>query len=292
MLIALLVAVATSMPQTAEAKRLGGGKSFGGRPSYSETYRPSPPSDVGAGMRAPQPAYSPAATRNQAVRDTMRSRGGFLGMLGGLAVGGLLGALLFGGAFEHLNLLDMAVFALVAFMLFRLFASRRQAAWGSATNYSRDASGTPAASPGFDTNILMGRTPAANTAAPKVPEGFDRAAFLGGARNAYRHLQAAWDAGDLQELRALTTDHVFDELATQIAERQGPSITQVLKLDARLLEVIDEAGTQRASVLFDALVKEDESAEPASVREVWHFVRDSNSRQPTWYLDGIQQCEP
>jgi predicted lipid-binding transport protein (Tim44 family) len=37
-------------------------------------------------------------------------------------------------------------------------------------------------------------------------------------------------------------------------------------------------------------MREDEG-ETEQVREVWHFTKPVNSKQPKWYLDGIQQLE-
>jgi predicted lipid-binding transport protein (Tim44 family) len=293
----------------ASAARLGGGKSFGSRPSYSDSYRRSPtttqPGMSQPGASAQQPAYSAAQQRNQAMRDSLAQRGGFMRMLGGLALGGLLGALLFGGAFEHLNFFDILVFGLIAFMLFKFLAARRQTQAGAATPagyypaghgdtdqpYQRQAGEAPQA--GFDTDILSRKSgaPAAG-AGPSVPADFDSAAFLSGAKAAYEMMQKAWDEGDLAELRALTTDKVFGELQDQIRARGGAANrTDLLKVEVELLEVRDVGSDREATVLFDVLLRESPEARPAQVREVWHFVRSRNSRQPTWFLDGIQQLE-
>jgi len=51
-----------------------------------------------------------------------------MGMLGGLALGGLLGSLFFCGAFENINFMDILVFGGIAFLLYKLFAARKGAA--------------------------------------------------------------------------------------------------------------------------------------------------------------------
>ncbi len=312
LLMVLLTGLALLLvsPDEAFAKRLGGGKSFGSRPSYSESYRPGP--DVAPAYRAPQAAYQPTAQRNQAMRDSFRNRGGLMGMLGGLAVGGLLGAMLFGGGFEHINLFDIVVVGLAAYLLYRVFAARRRNQWGpvastagqpdhdvAADGYDiRRESARGSAGARFDTNVLFGHgrngAAAATSArgAPRsIPAGFDESSFLAGAKSAYRHLQAAWDAGDLAELRALTTQPVFDELQRQLQQRSGPETTQVMSLDARVTDVSEQDSSISATVLFDAWVRESMDSEPARAREIWHFVRRTDSRQPTWFLDGIQQVE-
>lgn len=298
------------------AARMGGGKSFGSRPSYSDSYRRSPTTQPGFGQpgaAAQQPAFSAAQQRNQAMRDSLAQRGGFMRMLGGMALGGLLGAMLFGGAFEHLNFLDILIFGLIAFMLFKVFAARRRAQEGMASPagysppgrdeeeqpYRRQTYEAPSRA-GFDTDILSrkGGAPAsagqgfASNAGPTLPADFDAAAFLSGAKSAYRMMQKAWDDADLAELRSLTTDKVFGELQDQIRARGGAANqTDLLKVEAELLEVRDAGSDREATVLFDVLLRERPEDRPSQVREVWHFVRPRNSRQPTWFLDGIQQLE-
>lgn len=298
------------------AARLGGGKSFGSRPAYSVPYQRSPsaaqPGMSQPGAAAQQPAYSAAAQRNQAMRDSMRQRGGLMGMLGGLALGGLLGAMLFGGGFEGINFLDILLFAGVAFLLFRLFAARKGAQGGAAIPaghppagrdtdfdrpYERQAETTQPGRAGFNTDLLFGKGSAAGlgestAAAAALPADFDPAAFLSGAKAAYAMMQKAWDEGDLAGLRGLATDKVFGELQDQLRERGGAeNRTELLKVEAELLEVRDSGSDREATVLFDVILRESPDARPGQVREVWHFVRPRNSRQPTWFLDGIQQLE-
>lgn len=297
----------------AYAARLGGGKSFGSRPSYSQPYRRS--TDMNQAAPTQQPAYqSPAVQRNQAAREAMARRGGLMGMLGGLALGGLLGAMLFGGAFEHINFLDILIFGAVAYMLFKLFAARRQNGLGQAAAGGRDhrashgpdagvddpvyrrrsehGQQTASGQAGFNTDVLFdkGAIPA-SAVVPPVPADFDRDAFLAGAKAAYEHLQRAWDSGDLAELRALTTDKVFAELQDQIRQRMGENRTELLKVEAELLEVRDVGSDREASVLFDVVLRESAEQRPTQVRETWHFVRSKFSKQPTWFLDGIQQMD-
>lgn len=310
MTLLLGVTLALGSISGAEAARLGGGKSFGSKSTFSSPYRRS--------VTPPQKSFSQqqAQSKNQAVRESLAKRGGLMGMLGGLALGGLLGALLFGGAFEGLNFLDIAMFALIAFMLYKLFAAKRAGpvhpAYGAARN-RHDERDTPFARgreefqgqpsrAGFDTDLLFDKNKPAGAgdadfdAEPDynravVPANFDEAAFLRGAKAAYEQLQAAWDSHDLAEIRGLTTDKVFAELQDQLRAGDGENRTELLKVEAELLEVREVGADLEAAVLFDVIMREEADQRPAQVREVWHFVRPVNSRQPTWYLDGIQQLE-
>lgn len=285
----------------AYAARMGGGKSFGSRPSYSMPF-----SRPGYTQAAPasQPSYAPsaAAAQNAAARSAMGNRGGLMGMLGGLALGGMLGAMFFGGAFEGINFLDLLLFAGIAFLLLKLFAARRQegagpvASYGGAYRQAHDTDAYQRQGPGFNTDVLSGRTGSGNasgfsSARSPLPPGFDAPEFLQRAKTAYAYLQQAWDRGDLPELRGLCGDAVFAELQQQIRQRQGESHTELLKVDAELLEAKAVGGDLEAAVLFKVLMREEPGQSPSMVQEVWHFSRPQNSRTPTWLLEGIQQVD-
>lgn len=285
----------------AEAKRFGGGSSFGGRSSFSQPYKRAAAPPARSSNQQQQ-----AAQQNQTPRPGMANRGGLMGMLGGLALGGLLGSLLAGGAFQGINFIDILVIGGLVFLLYKLFAARKTGARpqpagdydDSASTYTpQSGSSNPA---GFDTDILFNKDkqraePASQDAYfgqdIAVPAGFDTPAFLSGAKTAFKALQKAWDERDLAEIRGLTTDKVFAEIQDQLKASREENRTDVLKLEAELLEV-REIGTElQAVVLFDVIMREDSAAQADQVREVWHFIKPKNSIQPTWYLDGIQQLE-
>jgi predicted lipid-binding transport protein (Tim44 family) len=282
----------------ADAKRFGGGSSFGGRSSYSAPYQRSalPPSRSASQQQS--------SAQNQTSRQGMANRGGLMGMLGGLALGGLLGSLFFGGAFENFNFMDILVFGGIAFLLYKLFAAKagaanRPAYNRTANNYEepQPIEGNPA---GFNTDILFNKDKQQSAGQnfqadanfnTTVPEGFDQQAFLTGAKIAFTTLQKAWDDRDLSEIRGLSTDKVFAEIQEQLKTSATENHTDILKLDAELLEVREIGSELEAIVLFDAIMREDINAQTEQVREVWHFVKPKISIQPKWLLDGIQQLE-
>ena len=293
----------------AEAKRFGGGGNFGGRSSYSAPYQ-----------RSAQPTRSAnqqqAGNPSQAARPGWANRSGLMGMLGGLALGGLLGSMFMGGGFHGLNLMDMLVFGGIAFLLYRMFAARKASApppiFGQSSgrtshdSYQDTASGyspqtTQNRPNGFDTDILFNKNkPNADVVEQNfqqdadfnsaiIPAGFDTQGFLAGAKIAYKNLQKAWDERDLAEIRGLTTDKVFAEIQDQINALTEDNHTDVLKIEAELLEVREIGNDIEAVVLFDTVMREDRDAQAGQVREVWHFVKPSNPKQTKWLLDGIQQ---
>lgn len=297
----------------AEAKRFGGGASFGSRASYGSTFK----RQANAMPAAPSASQAQAMARNTSVRDGLSRRGGLMGMLGGLAIGGLLGSLLFGGAFEHINFMDIALFAGVAYLLYRLLAARQRATTPQPA-YQRSTEPTGVrASTDYAPPPPPQSAAAARDAGPilesrdwfrgglksdynggeqdfnqaSMPAGFDQAAFLAGAKMAYQDLQKAWDARDLAAVRRLATDGMYAEIETRIKEIGADNRTTVLKLEAELLEAREVGDQLEAVVLFDGILREADDDQPRQVREVWHFTKPRDAQQPTWFLDGIQQLE-
>lgn len=288
----------------ANAKRFGGARSFGSRSLYSTPYRRS--TNTTRSMQQQQ-----AYRKNQTARQSLSRRGGLMGLFGSLALGGLLGALFFGGAFEGINFMDILIFGGIAWLLYKLFAAKTRISRPSAyENYSshtpydtetstQRSNARPQTSAQFDTDVLFNKhkknqrpeqTFSQQNAADYTKD-FDLENFLTGAKTAFRNLQTAWDKRDLAEIRGLTTDKVFAEIQQQLQASKDENHTEVLELSAELLDVKENGTELQASVLFDAMIRESitELAEP--VKEVWHFIKPIRSIQPKWYLDGIQQLE-
>jgi predicted lipid-binding transport protein (Tim44 family) len=108
------------------------------------------------------------------------------------------------------------------------------------------------------------------------------------ARQSFVQLQAAWDRADLETLRVLTTEHLLEELRDQLDERgPGPNHTEVLKLDARLLDLEELREAFVASVEFSGLIREriDAAAEP--FRELW-LLANLKAGGQGWQLARVQ----
>lgn len=288
-----------------EAKRFGGARSFGGKSSFGSPFRRSTKS-TSSRSASQQKAFN----KNKASRQAMSRRGGFMGMLGGLALGGLLGSMFFGGAFEGFNFMDILLFGGVAYLLFRLFASKaRQPVSNNNAGYNQYKPQAFSTSPQqknaeFDTNILFNSGKKQQDSSSNnfegdadfnqeaaQPQGFDEYDFLSGAKAAFKTLQKAWDQGDLAEIRDLTTDKVFAEIQDQLRNSTETNQTDVLKLDSELLSIRDLGDRLEAVVLFDAIIREESNQQADQVREVWHFIKLKKTNRPKWHLDGIQQLE-
>jgi len=293
-LITLIVSggvVLGSIESAEAAKRFGGGKSFGSKFSQSQNVKRQSVNNPGQKATAAQKT-------NTDRKQQLAQKGGLMGMLGALAIGGMLGALFFGGAFEGINVMDILLFGLIAFLLFKFLSNRaRRASLQPATagayeqNTRDNAYQQHQASNDYmgGGNTTLGDDNTLDGLRGDVARKFDQKAFLEGAKSCFARMQHAWDEGDLADIRQFTSDHVFGEIQDQLRAKGDQGKTEILELEAELLKADDLGSKQEAIVLFRAKLNEDDK--PLTVEEVWHFVRPTNSTQPTWLLEGIQQVE-
>lgn len=267
-------------PDLADAKRLGGGGSFGSKPSYSGGYsKPTTPSKSTPAM-------------NQATPRTPSRFGALGGMFGGLLVGGLLGSMLFGGAggFGGPGLLDLLLLGGGAFLLFKFLRARKTATAPSAPYAYAGPNVEPPrhadAAGGWGQNFSTPPAPPA----PTMPAGVDEQEFLAGAKALYTRLQNSWDRRDLDDIRQFASPEVLAEITRQASQDPTPGRTEILMVEARILEARTMGGETVISVLFDAMLREDgPMAQAEQIREVWHIRRDENAANAQWTLEGIQQ---
>ena len=277
-ILAICIAVGAAMTiGDADAKRLGGSRSIGAQRSVT-----APPASTPA--RPAQSGQAQQAAPQQGAPAPQPAQSGFsrwLPMLGGLALGGLLGSL-FGGSGLG-GVLLIALLAVVAVFAFRALAGRReqeapqplQMAGGHSERVATPMP-VPAAAPS-----------AIGTA--NIPAGFDTAGFLRAAKTNFIKLQVANDLGRLEEIRELTTQEMYDELRKEMLGRgSAAQQTDVESLDADLLEVATERAEHWASVRFSGTVRENRGAAPESFEEVWNLVKPADGSSG-WLLAGIQQ---
>ena len=279
----------------AEAKRLGGGKSFG---TYSKNTTNTP-----ANNNYAQPSKTNAAGAAGAAGSKM----GFLGPLAGLAAGGLLAAMLFGDGFEGFQFFDFLLIALVVFIIFKLIARKRQAAPAAASNmgyhketvnqpqdrnFNTDLMGTAAPvqsqERSFDTNLMGGAVSPASVEPQAVPDWFDADGFVERAKGNFVHLQQAWDNHDLADVQDFVTPELYNLLSQERKAQTEEPDTEVVNLEARLGGISQQGSLAEASVVFTGQIRENSSL-PADFTETWHLVRDMRQENANWYLQGIQQ---
>ncbi len=262
----------------AEARRFGAGKSLGRSYSFSHR-RPA---------RRPftAPRHAQGARPAGAVPRSGLSR--WLGPLAGLAAGGLLASLFFGDHFQGIQFMDILLFGGLAFGAFLLFRAMRRKTAGPV---AAGAGGGPPAFPSAPP-LPMGGGGAVGSEGPaglgEAPAWFDANAFLSGAKRHFVALQAAWDRGDLDEIRTYVTPELYQELARERAALGGPQQTEVLTLDAELVGLEREGDQVVATILFKGLIREQAGAEAGEVNEAWHVVHPWDRPEGDWLIAGIQ----
>ena len=292
----------------AEARRMGGGRSFGRQSNTVQQQQaaPSQPSQSNQAMQQraqPSPTPTPPAAPNRS-----RWLAPIAGLAAGLGIAALLSHFGLGGAFAGMmaNVIVLAVIAMVVIWLIRRFTGRRrdtaQPAYAGASpslnagntgynqqpmepRYSAPPSGSYLEPQG---NPLT--TPSINPM-PVVPAGFDSEAFLRNAKVYFVRLQAAWDVGNVEDIREFTTPEMFAEVRVDLASRGSESNqTDVVQLNAELLGVEERASEFFASVRFSGLIREAPGAAAEPFVEVWNLTK-ANRAGEGWLLAGIQQVE-
>ena len=124
-------------------------------------------------------------------------------------------------------------------------------------------------------------------AANRYPPGFDAEQFVRHAKLNFTRLQAANDQRDLSTMRDFMTPEMYAAIAAD-TDVHGNEKTDVVTLNAEVLEVVTEGDVYIASVRFSGMICEraDGAAEPFS--EVWHLEKPING-STGWLICGIQQ---
>lgn len=264
-----------------EAKRMGGGKSFGKqRQSLNQ-------------QSTPNQQQSPAPAQNNAAPAGGGSKWG--GALAGLAAGGLLAALFMGGAFEGINMMDIMMLIMIVGVIFFIFRMMRRSRAGMSERpmqYSGvNTSGQDGMSrPPFSQAGAATASGAADTQQSPIPPDFKVEPFLRNAKISFIRLQAAYDIGDVNDIREYTTPEMLAEISMQIQERgDAQQKSEVMFLDANLLNVETDNDSAIASVRFTGQMKALPDGETEPFDEVWHVEKNLADPNSVWLLAGIQQ---
>ncbi|VAW48918.1 hypothetical protein MNBD_GAMMA04-445, partial [hydrothermal vent metagenome] len=294
-----------TISQAADAKRFGGGKSFG----YSKSV---PSKSFDKSKKAPQaaPKAAPAAAG-------AKSRSGMMGVLGGLAAGGLLAAMFMGDGFEGLQIMDILLFALLAFVLFKLFRhftgrSRTDNAPQPAYQANHEAVNDQPAQPQNEQIVSRETHHSEQESHPKsgesifgsnlggavsekaehvneAPTWFNAEPFVEGAKGHFVTLQKAWDSADLSEVESYCSPELFEAIKQEMKGMQaGDNHTVVDTLDAEIADMSIDGDYFIVSIRFTGFIKEAASEDAHAFNEIWHIRRLAND-EGTWQVSGIQQ---
>ena len=267
----------------AEARRLGGGRSLGAQRSTlapSRNLQQTPPTQAAPAV--------PAANPNAAAAKPAGNRwlGPIAGLAAGLGLGWLLGHGGLGGMMGTLLLMALVAFAVI--FVLRLFNRPR-----TEGNVQYAGMGSePVSAPPPSLASGMGAEPAfGGQPQPNIPAGFDTEGFLRQAKLNFVKLQAVHDSGKLGELREFTTDAMFESIKQDLLQHGGVGQqTDVVTLNAELLEALTEGDTHWASVRFSGMIRETPESQPEAFQEIWNLAKPV-SGATGWVLAGIQQIQ-
>ena len=317
MALTMAGAALTLMPSDTEAKRLGGARSSGmqrSTPDKPSQATPATPAATPNTPAAPANAAAPAAAGATAAAAAPKRN--WMGPLAGLAAGLGIAALFshFGMGEGLANFVMIALLAMAAFFVIRLLMRRFAGGGAQQPSLAMAGAGAPAAAarpqfvderPGMQREAIAPETPAIGSAlttplavpgldmasnpVPTLPAGFDSEAFERLAKMIFIRLQAANDSADLNDLRTFTTPELFATLRLDLQDRgDAKQQTDVVKVDAQLIDFAQEPAQQIVSVRFTGLLREDAGTEAAAFDEVWHLVKPLDDSR-NWAIAGIQQ---
>lgn len=274
----------------AEAKKFGGGKSFG------KSFKTAPANKPIADNKnnANQPANAQNLKSNS-------KKGLMGGLLGGLLAGGLIGALL-GGAFEGIQFMDILIIGLIAFVAYKLFKGMSQAkasslaqprpAYADSGSQQFRTNETPADASGpASFGGAQGRTENQETGEEvplDLPPGFDVNGFLAGSCDHYRTLQEAWNKADFDIIAEYTSPSLGEELIAERKTLEGEQNTEVMFLDADLVRAHQVFGTAQVSIKFSGRYKDNIEGIEEDITDIWHLERDLKEPNAPWFIIGIE----
>jgi predicted lipid-binding transport protein (Tim44 family) len=268
----------------AEAKRLGGGGIKRSVPTQPAPKPATPP------QNAPAQQQNAAPTAPAAAAAAAPAKRSWMGPLAGLAAGLGLAALAshfgFGEALANIMtmvLIGLAVMLVIGFVMRRMTAKKAvpqgmQFA-GAGAPFGQSSTPAPAAA-----------MPAAAQIAAAPVSNADDAAFEQIAKRVFIRMQAANDAGDQNDLRRFTTPQMYASIQQELLDRKGTQRTDVLELQAQVVDRAEEQGEQIVSVRFSGLIREHSEEAAQSFNEIWHLVRPLDESRE-WAIAGIQTTD-
>jgi predicted lipid-binding transport protein (Tim44 family) len=279
-----------------EARRLGGGGGAGMSRQLPPKQAPgTPPKQATPDNNQTNPSAAPGAAAAGTAAAQTAGRRSWMGPIAGLAAGLGLAALMshLGLGAEFANFLMLALLVLAGIFVVRLLmrsfaAPKRQA--GAGQMQFAGAGAAPGRITSFERHMPTGGSAPVNAGhGPRLPAGFDAQGFERVAKMIFIRLQAANDAADLEDLRRFTTPEMFAAARLDLQDRKGAAQrTDVVQLDAQILDYAQEDGRDIVSVRYHGLIREEENGVAEPFDEVWHLVKPTDGSRE-WAIAGIQQ---
>ncbi len=290
------------------AKRVGSGKSMGTQRQAVD----KPPAAPAQSAAAPAAGAAGAA----AAAPKRSWMGPLAGLAAGLGLAALASHLGFGdelASMMMIGLLVVVVMVAIGFFMRKRAAAQAHASGAGAggMNYAHANAGqgdyasrvdqsanTYKTAPstggsmigsGIGSGVGAGLNSASAQGTSRIPADFDTAGFERNAKVNFIRLQAANDAGNLDDIRQFTTPEMFAELKMELSDRgTAAQKSEVVNIQAQVIEVAEEADRYVVSVRFTGFIRDEIARNDESFDEIWHMTKPRQGGQG-WVLGGIQQ---
>ncbi len=285
------------------AKRVGSGKSMGTQRQAVDK-APAAPAQSAAAPAAGAAGAAAAAPKRSWM-------GPLAGLAAGLGLAALASHLGFGdelASMMMIGLLVVVVMVAIGFFMRKRAAAQAHASGAGAggMNYAHAnagqgdyASRVDSSANAFKTATPMGGSligsgigsgvGAGVSGVSRIPADFDTAGFERNAKVNFIRLQAANDAGNLDDIRQFTTPEMFAELKMELSDRgTAAQKSEVVNIQAQVIEVAEEADRYVVSVRFTGFIRDEIARNDESFDEIWHMTKPRQGGQG-WVLGGIQQ---
>ena len=307
--VVFTIGLSTVATDAEAAKRMGSGKSMGTQRQATADKAPTSPAQSAAAPAAGVAGAAAAAPKRSWM-------GPIAGLAAGLGLAALASHLGFGeelASMLMMGLVAVAVMAAIAFFM-RKRAAAQAGASGAGANGMQYAHVNPASagdgrdprgamdSPAYKVSMPAGGRSAIGSsigsgigagvaATSSIPAEFDTAGFERNAKVNFIRLQAANDAGNLDDIRQFTTPEMFAEIKMDMQERGTASQkSDVVSITAKVTEVSEDADRYLVSVRFTGVIRDDADKSEESFDEIWHMMKARQGNQG-WVLSGIQQTQ-
>ncbi|CRM31345.1 Tim44-like domain protein [Pseudomonas sp. 31 R 17] len=195
-----------------------------------------------------------------------------------------------GGGFQGMQIFDILILAVIAFVIFRFIAARRRK-----QQEHLAPAGAPMQREVFEQKPAMGSifggsaAPAAARPVINAPAWFNEERFIEAARSHFQSLQQHWDANEMDKIAEFVTPQLLEFLKRERADLgDGFQSTYIDDLRVQLDGVDDRADKTIATLTFSGVSKTSRFDQGEVFSESWNMERPQGENQP-WLVAGIRQ---
>ncbi len=196
-----------------------------------------------------------------------------------------------GGGFQGMQIFDILIMAVIAFVIFRFIAARRR----KQQEQFAPAGHAPMQREAFEPQQPAGGSIFGGSAAPaarpviNAPAWFNEERFIEAARNHFQSLQQHWDANEMDKIAEFVTPQMLQFLKQERADLgDGFQSTYIDNLQVQLEGVDDRADKTIATLTFSGVSKTSRFDQGEVFSESWNMERAQGDNQP-WLVAGIRQ---